>query len=157
MGLVSWYQKLGFFCETLFGNLHVDPLSFIIQWKANIEFNPYVYTVSKLSRFGYEICFNTQRYSEQPPEPPSDTSYERLQGRMDFQKTVEVWIYKYIFNGLASLLNCKDSTNNKILIKPYPGKEKKETSVHYFSSVLWNIRRIPHYKTSVHWNIRHML
>ena len=37
------------------------------------EFNPYIYTLSKLSRFGYEISifkYTTGRYSEQPPEQP---------------------------------------------------------------------------------------
>ena len=61
-------------------------------------------------------------------------------------------LYGYIFNNLTSLLNCKDSTDNKIHWEPYPEKEKKETAVHYFSSVLWNIR-IQYHKTSVHWNI----
>ena len=31
-------------------------------------------------------------------------------------------------------------------------RKTKETAVHYFSSVLWNIR-IQHQQTSVHWNI----
>ena len=42
-----------------------------------IEFNPYIYTLSKLSRFGYEISvfkYTTGWYSEQPPEQPAHTS-----------------------------------------------------------------------------------
>ena len=53
------------------------------------------------------------------------------------ENTESVKIYKYIFHGLTSLLSCKDSTDNKIPLKPYSEKEKtKETAVHYFSSVL---------------------
>ena len=36
----------------------------------------------------------------------------------------------------CSLLNGKDSIDNKIPFEPYPEKEKKETAVHYFLSVL---------------------
>ena len=57
-------------------NLHVDPL----------PFNPYIYTLSKLSRFGYEISvfkYTTGRYSEQPPEQPAHTSRMFLHGQMD--------------------------------------------------------------------------
>ena len=51
-----------------------------------VEFNPDIYTLSKLSRFGYEISgvfLNTPgRYSEQPPEQPAHTSREQLRGKM---------------------------------------------------------------------------
>ena len=46
------------------------------------ENNPYIYTISKLSRFGYEI-YTTGRYSEQPPEQPAHTSRMFLHGKMD--------------------------------------------------------------------------
>ena len=39
--------------------------------RIHVEFNPYIYTLSKLSRYGYEISVfenTTGRYSEQPPE-----------------------------------------------------------------------------------------
>ena len=45
-----------------------------------------IYTLSKLSRFGYEISvfkYTTGRYSEQPPEQPSHTSRMFLHGKMD--------------------------------------------------------------------------
>ena len=51
-----------------------------------VEFNPYIYTLSKLSRFGYEISifkYTTGRYSEQPPEQPAHTSRMFLHGKMD--------------------------------------------------------------------------
>ena len=42
-----------------------------------VEFNPYIYTLSTLSCFGYEISvfkYTLGRYSEQPPEQPTHTS-----------------------------------------------------------------------------------
>ena len=51
-----------------------------------VEFNPYTYTLSKLSRFGYKISvfkYTTGRYSEQPPEQPANTSWQQLHGKMD--------------------------------------------------------------------------
>ena len=42
--------------EALFRNLHVDPLSLHTSMRnKQEEFNPYIYTLSKLYRFGYEI------------------------------------------------------------------------------------------------------
>ena len=54
--------------------------------KKQVEFNPYIYTLSKLSRFGYEISvfkYTTGRYSERPPEQPAHTSRLSLHGKMD--------------------------------------------------------------------------
>ena len=51
-----------------------------------VEFNPYIYTLSKLSRFGYEISvfkYTTGRYSEQLPEQPAHMSRLSLVGKMD--------------------------------------------------------------------------
>ena len=51
-----------------------------------VEFNPYIYTLSKLSRFGYEISvfkYTRGRYSEQPPEQPAHPSRIFLHGKMD--------------------------------------------------------------------------
>ena len=51
-----------------------------------VQFNPYIYTLSKLSRFGYEISvfkYTTGRYSEQPPEQPPNTSRLSHYGKMD--------------------------------------------------------------------------
>ena len=51
-----------------------------------VEFNPYIYTLSKLSRFGYEISvfkYTTERYTEQPPEQPAHKSRLSLYGKMD--------------------------------------------------------------------------
>ena len=50
-----------------------------------VEFNPYIYTLSKLSRFGYEISVfkYTTGYSEQPPEQPAHTSRQQFHGKMD--------------------------------------------------------------------------
>ena len=51
-----------------------------------VECNPYIYTLSKLSRFGYEISvfkYTTGRYSEQPPEQPAHTSRLSLVEKMD--------------------------------------------------------------------------
>ena len=53
-----------------------------------VEFNPYIYTLSKLYRFGYEISvfkYTTGRYSEQLPEQPAHTcmSHLSLVGKMD--------------------------------------------------------------------------
>ena len=45
-----------------------------------------IYTLSKLSRFGYEISvfkYTTGRYSEQPPEHPAHTSRMFLHGKLD--------------------------------------------------------------------------
>ena len=50
------------------------------------EFNSYIYTLSKLYRFGYEISvfkYTTGRHSEQPPEQPAHTSCLSLHGKMD--------------------------------------------------------------------------
>ena len=50
--------------RSAFRTLHVDPLSFIHPRETNkyIEFNPYIYTLSQLYRFGFEISvfFNTK-------------------------------------------------------------------------------------------------
>ena len=52
--------------RSAFRNLHVDPLSLsYLSWEnKQVEFNPYIYTLttlSKLYRFGYEISvFNTK-------------------------------------------------------------------------------------------------
>ena len=51
-----------------------------------VEFNPYIYTLSKLSRFCYEISvfkYTTGRYSGEPPEQPAHTSRMFLHGKMD--------------------------------------------------------------------------
>ena len=51
-----------------------------------VEFNPYIYTLSKLSCFGYEISvfkYRTGQFSEQPPEQPAHTSRQQLHGKMD--------------------------------------------------------------------------
>ena len=51
-----------------------------------VEFNPYIYILSKLSRFGYEISvfkYTTGRYSEQPPEQPAHMSRQQFHGKMD--------------------------------------------------------------------------
>ena len=53
-----------------------------------VEFNPYIYTLSKLSPFSYEISvfkYTTGRYSEQPPEQPAYTSRLPLHGKMDIK------------------------------------------------------------------------
>ena len=47
-----------------------------------VEFNPYIYTLSKLSRFGYEISvfkYTSGRYTEQPVHK----SRLSLYGKMD--------------------------------------------------------------------------
>ena len=52
-----------------------------------VEFNPYIYTLSKLSRFGYEISvfeYTTGRYSEQPPEQPAHSSRLSENGYQNF-------------------------------------------------------------------------
>ena len=48
--------------RSAFRNLHVDPLSLHTSMRnKQVEFNPYIYTLSKLYRFGYEISvFNTK-------------------------------------------------------------------------------------------------
>ena len=51
-----------------------------------VEFNPYIHTLSKLSRFGYEISvfkYTTGRYAEQPPEQPAHASRQQFHGKMD--------------------------------------------------------------------------
>ena len=62
-------------------------LSYLHENK-QVEFNPYIYTLSKLSRFGYEISvfkYTTGRYSEQLTEQPAHTSRMFLHGKMDVQ------------------------------------------------------------------------
>ena len=57
-----------------------------------VEFNPYIYTLLKLYRFGYEISvfkYTTERYSEQPPEHPVHTSRMFLHGKMDGKMDVK--------------------------------------------------------------------
>ena len=66
-----------------FRNAWILCLSYLHE-KKKIEFNPYIYTLSKLSRFGYEISvfkYTTGRYSEQPPEQPAHTSRLTLVGK----------------------------------------------------------------------------
>ena len=51
-----------------------------------VEVKPYIYSLSKLSRFGYEISvfkYTTGRYSEQPLEQPAQRSRLSLHGKMD--------------------------------------------------------------------------
>ena len=69
-----------------------------------VEFNPFIYTLSKLSRFGYEINvfkYTIGRYSEQPPEQPAHTSRQQLHGKMDvkifliFHRSRKHWECKY--------------------------------------------------------------
>ena len=56
-----------------------------------VELNPYIYTLSKLSRFGYEISpfkYTVGRYSEQLPEQPARMSRQQFHrqqfhGKMD--------------------------------------------------------------------------
>ena len=56
--------------RSAFRNLHVDPLSLHTSMRnKQVEFNPYIYTLSELSRFGYEV-YTIGRFSEQSPEQP---------------------------------------------------------------------------------------
>ena len=51
-----------------------------------VEFNPYIYSLSNLSHVGNEISifkYTTGRYSEQPPEQPAYTSRLSLVGKID--------------------------------------------------------------------------
>ena len=55
--------------RSAFRNLHVDPVFHISmrnkQVEFKVEFNPYIYNLLKLSRFGYEISvfkYTTGRY-----------------------------------------------------------------------------------------------
>ena len=51
-----------------------------------VEFNPYIYTLSDLSWFGYEISvfkYTTGPYSEQLPEQLAHMSHLSLVGKMD--------------------------------------------------------------------------
>ena len=55
-------------------------------WNKQVEFNPYIHTLSKLSRFRYEISVfkcTTGRYLEQQPEQPAHTPRLSLVGKMD--------------------------------------------------------------------------
>ena len=76
------------FCNarSAFRNLHVNPVFHTSMRNKQVEFNPNIYTLSKLSRFCYEISifkYTTGRYSEQPPEQPAHTSRKQLHGKMD--------------------------------------------------------------------------
>ena len=78
-----------------------------------VEFNPYIYTLSKLSRFGYEICvfkYTTWRYSEQPPEQPAHTSRLSLHGKMD----VKIFLMFIVAENTGSV--------NIVISKSLPGK-----------------------------------
>ena len=80
-----------------------------------VECNLYIYTLSKLSRFDYDISvFNTQQGGIRNcrKKPPTYTSRERFHGRMDVniflmfieaENTGSVNIAVYFYN--ASLLN----------------------------------------------------
>ena len=58
-GRGSMYKFLN--ARSTFQNLQVDPLSFITPRNKQVEFNPNIYTLSKLFRFGDEISvFNAQ-------------------------------------------------------------------------------------------------
>ena len=68
--------------QSAFRNLHVDPLSFMRN--KQVKFNPYIYSLSKLPCFGYEISvfkYTTGRYSEQPPEQPVTTNNDPVENR----------------------------------------------------------------------------
>ena len=59
-----------------------------------VEFNPYIYTLSKLSRFRYEISFfkyTTGRYSEQPPKQLVHTLRMFLHGKVDVKFFLTVY------------------------------------------------------------------
>ena len=113
-----------------------------------VEFNPYTYTLSKLFRF-FTIKYQFLIHNRVVFRTAAGAAVSYVKGTVsqknEFQITSYVhnsrkhWKckYIYIFHGLTSLLSCKDSTGNKIPLKPYSEKEKtKETAVHYFSSVL---------------------
>ena len=85
-----------------------------------LEFNPYIYTLSKLSRFGYDISvfkYTTGRYSEQPPEQPAHTSRMFLHGKMD----VKIVLMFIVAENTGSvnivntneLMHCHCGTNNR--------------------------------------------
>ena len=72
-----------------------------------VELNTYIYTLSKLSRFGYEISvfkYKTGRYSEQPSEQPAHTSRLSLHGKMD----VKIFLVFIVAenNRSVNILNC---------------------------------------------------
>ena len=75
--------------RSAFRNLHVDPFFHTSMRNKQVEFNPYIYTLSKLSRFGYEISvfkYTAGRYSEQPgrySEQPAHTYRLSLHGKMN--------------------------------------------------------------------------
>ena len=85
-----------------------------------VEFNPYIYTLSKMSRFGYEISvfkYRTGRYSEQLPEQPAHTSRMFLHGKIDVkiclmftvaENTGSVNMYLYYTDCCFSLLHYTD-------------------------------------------------
>ena len=71
-----------------------------------IEFNPYIYTLSKLSRFGYEISvfkYTTGLYSEQQP---AHTSWQQLHGKMD----VKIFLMFIVAENTGSVNIIKERT-----------------------------------------------
>ena len=125
--------------------------------KKQVESNLYIYTLSKLFRFfGYEISvFKTQQGGIH-----NSRRSRRLirQGRMNFKLilmftvaeiTGSVNIYFMVW---LVCWTVKTVPTIKFHYSLTLKRKTKETAVHYFSSVLWNIR-IQHQQTSVHWNI----
>ena len=84
-----------------------------------VEVNPYIYTLSKLSRFSYEISvfkYTTGRYSEQPPDQPAHTSRMFLYGKMD----VKIFLMFIVAENTGSV-NIKV---RKIQWKTYPKQDR---------------------------------
>ena len=72
--------------EALFKIYTWIPIFHTSMRNKQVELNPYIHTLSKLSRFGYEISifkYTKGRYSEEPPEQPTHTSWQRFHGKMD--------------------------------------------------------------------------
>ena len=92
-----------------------------------VEFNPYIYTLSKLSRFGYEISvfkYTTGRYSEQPPEQSAHTSRMFLHGQKDVKiflmfivaentGSVNIQTYMHVYTNVILILLPKDQNEIK--------------------------------------------
>ena len=88
-------------------------LSYLHENK-QVEFNPYIYALSKLSRFGYEISvfkYTPGWYSEQPPEQPAHTSRQQLHGNVSYvhrsRKHLECKYFEY-----KSILNMQHRIKN---------------------------------------------
>ena len=132
--------------------------------KKQVEFNPYIYTLSKLFLFlamKYQFLIHNRVVCRTAAGAAVSYVKGTVSQKNEFQiisyvhNSRKYWKCKYINIYFMACLVCwtvKTVPTIKLHKSLTLKRKTKETAVHYFSSVLWNIR-IQHQQTSVHWNI----